>query len=233
MKHFTLLLVSLAITLTSFSQIRLEKTEVTVKMGYTEYERGVYVKVYNDANNTAEVDMRRELVKEVFGSINYFCWGVNCYPANANQSNPEASVIIDPQGVDETFTAYYNPEERPGVTEIDYIFTNANDTSDNQRLTIIFDATEATVGIKELAKNQVKVAYSAANEQLTLALSNLEGAGSIEIRDITGKVVFMDDVRLDDGVLIVPTQRFTKGIHLVNLLNENGEVLNISKVSIF
>ena len=233
MKNFTLLICTLLFGFSAFSQVRLEKNEVTVKMGYTEYEKEVYVKVYNDGNNTCEINLRREVKEAPFGSINYFCWGPNCYPENANESNPGSPVIIDPQGVDNSFTSYYNPENTPGVAVIDYHFTNANDTSDNAMLTVTFDATEATSSVSQLNDNSVKLAYNASNQMLTMVLENMVGAGSVEIKDISGRTVFADAVKFDTGILMVPTNKLKPGIHIVTLLNENGSTLNLKKVSIY
>lgn len=231
-KLYTLLAAGL-MCLGASAQISLEKNEVTVKMGYTEYERTVYLKVYNEStSDDCEVAVKRTVMQEAFGSINYFCFGNTCYPANTSESDPNDNVTVAPQASDASFTAYYNPEGVAGVTKLLYSFTNVNDNSDNDEIVITFDATEATVGIAE-HQADVQVSYNPNSRNIVVALQQANDKGSIAIRDITGKLVFTDAVNFNKAVLVIPTEGLKPGIHLISILNAEGASIATKRVSIF
>ena len=202
-------------------------------MGYTEYEGTAHIKVYNNSTtDNCEVQATREIVSQVFGSVNYFCFGKSCYPATTSKSDEGDLVSIDPQSNDESFVAYYNPENNPGNTRLKYTFENVNNPSDKQELFINFKATSATVGVGEL-ESKVGVSYKASSKKIIVTLENVNANGEIVIKDITGKTVFSDAVSFGTGVLVIPAESFSPGIHIVALQDANGNRIGLPKLSVY
>jgi hypothetical protein len=87
------------------------------------------------------VKVMREVIDEVDGSSNYFCW-VNCFLPTTNIS--PTTILFDPLELNDTdFIVYYNPGENCGATTVKYCAFLANNTSDSSCVTVRFDNTVA------------------------------------------------------------------------------------------
>lgn len=216
------------------AQISLDKEDdVMVTLSPSDFDATLSVTVLNNSQTeTASVDAEREEISTVLGSSNYFCFGVNCYPASTDKStNPQP---IEPGASDKTFKAYYEPKGNEGETEVRYCFTDNNGAGTPQCLNIIFAASQGGSSIGEHIRDvNLNASFNKNNERITLVYANLSGAGSVEIRDITGKVVQGTKVQFGNGVVIVPANGLSNGLHIVSLKDANNNVLAVQKLSVY
>ncbi len=216
------------------AQMALDKEgEVVVTLLPSDFDASLTVYITNESNSEdCSVAVQREEISTVLGTSNYFCFGVNCYPASTDASTN--SQQIGPGGMDSTFKAYYEPKGNEGNSEIRYCFTDENDANAEPIcLTITFAAAEQT-SIQEMDREvNLTAFYSAEKEAITLGYANLTGNGSVEIRDITGKVVQSTAVQLGNGVVLVPAGNLSNGIHIVSLKDANENVVAVQKLSVY
>lgn len=234
MRRTILSLVALAIGTSAFAQLAVQDPAITVELGYSEFEKSVGIKVYNESSSDpCIVDVTRNVVNEVPGSSNYFCWGNTCYGAQADKNNPNDRVEISPQGENSSFIAYYRPNYTSGVTDIQYTFSNVNNTFDRTTVNVKFDGTSETVSVYEFRPEQdFKVKYNRAESRLNVVYANLKSNAKVEIRNIAGKMVFSDVLTTNNGLVSIATGKMNPGIHIVSLISESGERLAVAKLTI-
>ncbi len=107
--------------------------------------------VINTTQAPISVKARREMVVEVLGSSNYFCWGV-CYDSSTTVGLVPQT--IQPGDTNFTFYAHYRPLGHTGVTGINYVFYLANNSFDNVSQTVAFCVeSDCTIGVEEQNQN--------------------------------------------------------------------------------
>lgn len=86
----------------------------------TIYEMVGYVHVTNTTGQLVNVSCKKEIVSEVSGSANYFCWAGNCFPPSTYIST--GAEPIQAGGTSEEFSGHYQSAGFIGTTVIRYVF---------------------------------------------------------------------------------------------------------------
>jgi hypothetical protein len=179
--------------------------------------------VVNTTGAAVAVKARRNIIQEVPGSTNYFCWGV-CYDETVTIST--VSQTIQAADTNFTFYAHYLPHGNAGLTAIEYVFYLSSNSTDvaSQIVRYCVDA-DCTLGTNE------------SNSMPTLAMSSsnpLVGVGSIqyhlnspsgkmEIYNLMGQSVGQFNLTNNNGFVLIDAQDFASGQYVVSIINGNGQ----------
>ena len=189
--------------------------------------------VVNTTSASISVKARREIISEVSGSSNYFCWGV-CYDSSTTVS--VVNQTIQAGDTNYTFYAHYRPLGNVGLTVIKYVFYLSTNSSDlvNQTVGFCVD-TDCTIGIEE-SHNQASLFWNASNPfegfgAMNYQLANGQNRGTLTVMNVAGQVV--KDVHLYNakGQVFFDAQDFSSGMYLFQL-KSNGELLGTQKIMV-
>ncbi len=179
--------------------------------------------VVNTTGAAVSVKARRNVIQEVSGSSNYFCWGV-CYDETVTIST--VSQTIQAADTNFTFYAHYLPHGNAGLTAIEYVFYLSTNSADmtSQIVRYCVDA-DCTLGLQE----------SVSTPMLTMSSANpLSGVGSIqyqlnaasgkmEIYNLMGQSVGQYNLTSKNGFVLVDANNFAPGQYVVSIINSNGQ----------
>lgn len=127
MKEYFLVLLAVVSAVFAHGQIELSGTVNTAVGSLSvpeDSELDVHWDVVNAGNSTLTLRAKRNVLQEVAGSRNRFCWGPLCYEYNTNQSssNPNLMITLGAGATESTFHGYYEHQGYAGETIIEYCF---------------------------------------------------------------------------------------------------------------
>jgi len=178
--------------------------------------------VQNISNNALSVRASRNVISEVAGSENYFCWGV-CFTSEVNISPAQIAQQMPAGSTNDTFYAHYRANGYAGQTEVEYCFFDANNTADRSchRVLYCVDVAECVVSVSELDSESTnleifpnalsglgKISYS-----LPLGLRK----GQIDIFSTTGQLVKSVQLNSREGLVLIHGSDFANGTYMVRL----------------
>jgi hypothetical protein len=179
--------------------------------------------VVNTTAAAVSVKARRNIIQEVPGSTNYFCWGV-CYDETVNISS--VSQTIAAADTNFTFYAHYLPHGNAGLTAIEYVFylsTNSADMTTNiVRYCVDSDCTLAV----ENHSNLPQMSMSSANplSGVGSVQYNLNApSGKMEVFNLMGQTVGQYSLTSSRGFIILNGADFASGQYVVAITNSNGQ----------
>jgi len=177
--------------------------------------------VKNLSNTTIDVLCVREVIEEVEGTVNVFCWGSQCYPPNIDTSG--AATTIGPQAVSYEFSGEYSPYGIAGTTKVKYTFYLVDNPDDNVTVIVNYDASETNSVATNKKEFTLSKAYpNPANNNVSVNY-NLEGMNGAHISfyNLLGSKV--KDIMLTEsfGTLTINTSDFIEGIYFYSLLINN------------
>jgi len=191
--------------------------------------------VQNISETTIAVRARRNVIEEVTGSANYFCWGV-CFGETVNVSPTSVNQTMAPGDINNTFYAHYRPNGNAGQTIIEYCFFDANNPSDQICQTVNFcvDA-ECIVGVEETASagTFTNIYPNPVNGMANLTyqfISRPENA-KFKVYNMVGELVKESNIATQSGMILFHSDDFNNGVYVV-VLEENGQVVDTQKLII-
>ncbi|MEY3399498.1 MAG: hypothetical protein RL220_2092 [Bacteroidota bacterium] len=183
--------------------------------------------VINSSSSDMTIRVRREIVTEINGSRNKFCWGPLCYDWDTDES-PTATnllVVVPAGATNTTFSGYYQHQSNPGQTIVRYCFFDHYNSA-NETCTEVGYAVDAscTVGIQELTP-KAELSLSGANP--VVGTTNLtfahEGTNArIDITNLLGAVVKTIPLDTRQGVVFLNSADFEQGTYLCNMVVDNA-----------
>lgn len=187
--------------------------------------------VTNISSSAVPIKARREIISEIAGSQNYFCWGV-CYDVNTNVS--VLSQTIQAQDTNFTFYAHYKPLGNVGQTDINYCFFNTSNTTDMACHTVHY-CYECTVGVVELKNQSLNLELQGANPIHGLTLMNYQlptgqNQGKLYIYDLAGNQVKNATVKGNAGSVLLSSDDFAAGIYLIQV--QSGKEVSSIKIAV-
>lgn len=115
---------------------------ITVRGGYAQTSPlQANVRITNNSGRSLRLGFQRQIISEVAGSENNFCFGVNCYPANVATSPSSAPVVLANGSFDDTAVLDYTPNNMPGITTIRYAVYEQGGL-DSAYVTVVYDASQ-------------------------------------------------------------------------------------------
>lgn len=182
--------------------------------------------VLNTSSSAVSVKLSRELIQEIDGSRNNFCWGVQCYGFGTDVSPQPA--IIEPGATESTFHGYYEHQGNLGTTEIKYCFFDEFDDSDEVCITTTFRIEEEIIGVEEFEiKNElgnVSPNPMVGLSSFSYQFNNHSNNNRVVIYNLIGAVVKEFPLIASQGVVILNGQDFETGIYLYSLIVDGQKV---------
>jgi hypothetical protein len=179
--------------------------------------------VVNTTGSAVAVKARRNVIQEVAGSTNYFCWGV-CYDETVTIST--VSQTIQASDTNFTFYAHYLPHGNAGLTAIEYVFYLASNSTDmaSQIVRYCVDA-DCTLGTNE-ENTLPTLAMGSANPLVGIGSIQYQlnsPSGKMEIYNLMGQSVGQYNLTNNNGFVIIDAQDFASGQYVVSIINGNGQ----------
>lgn len=182
-----------------------------------------------DVLNTGSVPLNikcaREVITEVPGTENSFCWGL-CYSATTDTST--IALKIDAGESSSSFSGDYLPGGYTGTTTVKYIFYDLANPDDQVTFILNYKATTES----EIADHNIDMAFSPvypnpANQLATIdyAANTAEDNVKFVLFDLFGSVVKEIEITEPSGSLNVNTSGLTEGIYFYSLLVNNESFL--------
>ena len=138
---------------------------LTVVGGYSQAgPLEAHITITNTSAQALTVGLERQMLTEVGGSENNFCFGPNCYPPSL--SIAPTPVIIAAGGTDNTFVGDYMSNGYAGITRIRYAFYDPNGAgvaSDTAYVTVTYDATQRVTGLATSLATSKLLSFPAPN----------------------------------------------------------------------
>ncbi len=183
--------------------------------------------IKNTSADTLSVRVSREILNEVSGTSNYFCWDL-CYPPSVDSSG---SLTIMPDSTSNSFIADYDHQSMVGTTSIKYCFYNANDVSDSV-CTIVNFANEVMSVPEEAFLNNFNLMPNPAINNVTVSFGfNYFGNTSFTIYDILGNEVIASELNGTFGSKTFNTSKLQAGVYFYSI-KANGDVLKTARLVI-
>jgi hypothetical protein len=180
--------------------------------------------VTNISDVQVSVKCSRNVISEVAGTSNYFCWGV-CYGEATYVSSLAQTILAS--DTNHTFYAHYKPLGNPGQTIIRYCFFNTSNPSDQacQNVSFCYES-DCTIEVTE--ENSTKFELVGSNPIKGLSFINYQmpqgiTEGELLITNLQGKLVDQSEVKGNAGSILLNAQDYPSGIYQFTLLTSKGQ----------
>ncbi|MDZ7743809.1 MAG: hypothetical protein U5Q03_19255 [Bacteroidota bacterium] len=94
--------------------------------------------VKNISDNSLDILAKKKVISSVEGTYNTFCWANLCYPPNTIVS--DFFTTLGPGESATDFSGHYNPAGTIGVSVVEYVFFDMNNTSDTFYIQITYSS---------------------------------------------------------------------------------------------
>lgn len=192
-------------------------TEITGTLANTTLE--AHWGVVNTSSMAITTKVSREMIQEVEGSRNNFCWGIQCYGFGTDES-PIPSTI-QAGAADDTFHGYYEHQENLGTTIIEYCFFDQDNVQDKTCVTTTFIISNANdianykndIELKSVAPNPV-VGLS----NFTYSIPGNPNNARVVIYNMVGSMVKDIPLSSNKGVVVIDGRDFEVGVYFYSLI---------------
>jgi hypothetical protein len=200
---------------------------ITLEGVSSDFEIVAYLGVTNTSAGDISVRVQRFENNMVPGAQSAICWGL-CYPPNIDLS---PYTIIIPAGTTNStdFAAHYYPNGNAGVSEIDFVFFDDNNPTDEVLVTTFFNA--LVTGVSTNGHEDISRVYpNPANTFVNIDLDhNLTNDIRIELMSVTGAVVAESPIH--QKTTTINTSNLPGGLYFYRL-HMNGEVVESGRIVI-
>lgn len=189
----------------------------------------IYIK--NTGIEELEVEVERVDVTEANGnSLNYFCWGVFCYPPTTDVSPANNSVTIGPGQTDGSFKAYLESDSE-GIFTATYIFREVGNPDNKVEVELKIGVTPTGITEMEVVDKVTNIYPNPANNIVNLDYTNFENLQNpnIVVHDLVGNQVYIDLMDAEYKLNNIQLSRFEDGYYIVSLV-DNGRVLDTQRL---
>ena len=181
--------------------------------------------VKNISGQDVSVYCDKEIINEMSGTTNTYCWGL-CFPPTTFTS-PDP-ILIPAGQISEGFSGHYYPTNIEGITLIKYTFKIIH--GDEAFVFIKFKA--SYTGVEE---NKYSVSVSApypnpANAETHINYNIPSGSKAIlQVYNICGKIEKQFAINKNNGMIDINVLDLPSGIYLCSL-NVNGRIIRTSRL---
>lgn len=189
-------------------------------------EFGVKLSVQNIASTTTTIGVEKEIITEVAGTTNSFCWAGTCYGNDVMFSSSNA--VMGPDSVSTEFRADLAPNGNVGAHKMRYIFFNADDTKDYRSVYVVFNSAAGT-GFElrntsdiRMFPNPVRV-----NEVLSIDISASKAKYNyVKLFDNTSRLLMDEAIDPASGKLEIQLSQYqiSSGTYYILLNSDKGNV---------
>lgn len=229
---------------TAQSSFDIESYATKVNGDQNDADIDVALGLHNVSLSAKDIKVRREVMSEVSGTINYFCWAGQCFGENTDTSETMSSK--NSGECDNTFIGYYEPLGNTGQTVVKYCFYDSNNPTDEECITITYEGdgtllptgiqTICTLtGIEDLRPSKTHLGGARPNPAsnstiISYELKNLSnGNDIIRVHDMLGQQVqeFVLDSKI--GQVEVDVADLPSGLYFYSM-QVGGDVISSKKL---
>ena len=221
---YALLCIALAGSLSA--QITLDQTSVTYKCSPNDVEVVANFDVTNSAGRSVDVKVRREVMQNVQGTSNNFCWGTTCYPPTTDESN--SAVMIAANDVESSFKGQYYPNGNAGNCIVEYCFFEPGNESNQACITVSYEAS-AISSVSELAETENAIMNPSPNPAsgftvFSYTLNARAQQAELVVVDITGKEIRRENMDPSANIMVMDVSDLRPGMYLYRFVVDNVTV---------
>ena len=183
------------------------------------------LEVVNTGSIPLIIKCTREVISEVPGTENSFCWGL-CYSASTDTST--IALKIDAGVSSSSFSGDYLPDGHTGTTAVKYTFYDLANPDNQATFILNYKATTES----DIEDHNTDIAFSPvypnpANQQAKIdyTANTAENNVKFVLFDLFGSVVKEIEITEPSGSLNVNTSGLTEGIYFYSLLVNNESYL--------
>jgi len=192
----------------------------------SDLEFGVKLLVQNIAGTATTIGVEKEIVEEVSGTTNTFCWAGTCFANDVMVSSSNA--VMGPDSISSEFRADIAPDGNYGDQKMRYTFFNADDTKDYSSVYVVFKIADVT-GIEHEHISDLKLWPNPvrASELLRVDLSTSKAIyHSVKLFDNTGRLLMDQTIDPGSGKLEIQLSQYqlSSGTYYILLNSDKGNV---------
>lgn len=183
------------------------------------------LKVFNNSSSNIDVKVKKIVKNQIPGSESSFNLDVP-YSASVYQSS--GFVQTEPGKADTSFRGDYNPNGNAGTTIIRYVFFSKNDKNDSAWVDLAYSG---TLNVSQTIEKPLKLSNPYPNPAGLFAKFNYSlpkeyKKAAVEIFDLLGNRVLVQEINDSEGVLEVNTSAINNGIYFYSLVIDDRTVLS-------
>jgi hypothetical protein len=218
-----ILLASVGLNAQSIEMVEPTSCVLGNTMNSDDFEIDTHWDVINTSSESKTIRVKREMVSEVAGSRNKFCWGPLCYNWDTNESPTSENLLVSiPAGAtNSTFSCYYQHQTYPGQTTVKYCFFDHNNPTDEACWYVNFAVdVDCVLGIQEYSTaGTLELSGPNPVSNSTNLLFNHQGNNArFEMINLLGEVVKSAPVTNRQGMIMIDAQDFENGTYVCNLI---------------
>jgi len=192
----------------------------------TDAEFGVRLSVQNVASTTTSIGVEKEIIEDVAGTTNTFCWAESCYANEVLVSSSNS--VMGPDSINTEFRADVAPDGNVGGLKMRYTFFNADDSKDYRSVYVLFNIDEAT-GIEPGNSGDLRIWPNPVhvNEVLRVDLSaSRVKYHSVKLFDNTSRLLIDQAIDPASGRLEIQLSQYqlSSGTYYILLNSDKGNV---------
>lgn len=203
----------------SNGEIRIETAEI-----YDDLK--VLLTITNVSNQQIMVKLIKDVVLDIEGTFNSFCFGENCYPPSTIESDSYAFGPGESTG-DGEFYVEFVPAGHEGKAIIKYTAFNENNPSDNVTLTIVFlfGATSVDTNLSQIQFRAYPNPVQGGNVFIDYSLPASIENPTLAIYNMLGVNVYSAQLSNESGKVQVSTNKLPKGIYFYSVESNNRKLV--------
>ena len=194
----------------------------------------VHWDIRNDGESTSRVRVSREILIQIEGTRERFCWGPLCYAWGAESSleGPGFLVQMNPGEVNTTFVGDYEHNGFEGSSLIRYVFFDNQDNSISTAYDVTYcvgtDPAACVVNVEEIPVDNY-IGNITPNPIRTKANLNyqIDGYGSdskLIVHNMIGEVMLEQRIGEPSGSLQLDLSEIPNGIYFYSIVNGNTPI---------
>ena len=194
----------------------------------------VHWDIRNDGDNLSRVRVRREILIQIDGTRERFCWGPLCYDWGAESSLEGAGFLVqmNPDDVETSFVGDYEHNGFEGSSLIRYIFFDNQDNSISTAYDVTYcvgtDPAACVVNVEEISVENY-IGNITPNPVRTDATLNYQidqfiSGSKLIVHNMIGEVMFEQRIDEPSGTLQLDLSELSNGVYFYSIVNGNTPI---------
>jgi hypothetical protein len=192
-----------------------------------------YVSVKNVGEEAIGVMVKKIIIDTVPGTLNTFCWGINCFEPTVYLT--PFPITINIQAVNNSFYGDYTTYGIIGSSTIMYVFFNNDDVNDSAYVTIKYtlkdEGVDKYTGVNSKAIKNIYPSPADEQARINYKLTNDIKNPIMVVYNQTGQIIRNIQLNDSEGVLKLDTSVLPAGIYSC-ILSDKTQVYSLKKFQV-
>ena len=191
--------------------------------GYGEYIQ--HMQIRNLTSNDMNVIIEKEVIEDLEGTINSFCWGM-CYGPDTYVSPTAVTVVANSLNTDDLSFHNIFDENVFGYVVVRYYAYDEHNPS--ERISIIVKFHKSGEGVNESSPMEMSQAYPNPASSVVNFDYSSEGNLTAVVYNIVGQEVLRQDLNVNNGQMSLSVADLNDGIYFCTMM-VNGRACSTQK----